>query len=157
MATSLGWLTVVVASVVACRVAIPDGRDGPATLSALAIGTSIGMTVGGAALLVALRRAGGPGVGAGLGRTVAVLLVAGSAGSIAVRWTVDAVLAMVGTGAVGAVGAAAGGACVAVAIVLGSTWLADRSTFTDLLSPPSQPSWSISPARSNKFRRPTPR
>ena len=135
MATSLGWLTVVVASVVACRVAVPDGRDGPATLSALAIGTSIGMTVGGAALLVALRRAGGPGVGAGLGRTVAVLLVAGSAGSIAGRWTVDAVLAMVGTGAVGAVGAAAGGACVAVAIVLGSTWLADRSTFTDLLSP----------------------
>jgi putative peptidoglycan lipid II flippase len=135
LATSLGWFTVVVASVVACRVLVPDGRDGPATLSALAIGTSVGMTVGGAALLVALRRAGGPGVGAGLGRTLAVIVLAGSAGSIAGRWMVDTVLAMVGDGVLGAVGAAAGGACVAVAVVLGAAWFADRSTFTGLLSP----------------------
>ena len=138
-ATSLGWLTVVVVSIVACWLLVPDGRDGPAALNALAIGTSVGMTVGGAALLVALRRAGGPGVGAGLGRTVAVLLVAGSVGSIAGRWTVDTVLAMVGSGALGAVGAAAGGACIAVAVVLGATWWADRSTLTGLRSPGARP------------------
>jgi putative peptidoglycan lipid II flippase len=139
VATSLGWFTVVAVSVVACRLLVPGGRDGPATLNALAIGTSVGMTVGGAALLVALRRAGGPGVGAGLGRTLAVLVLAGSAGSIAGRWTVDAVLAMVGGGVLGAVGAAAGGACVAVALVLGATWFADRSTFTGLLSSGARP------------------
>ena len=138
-AASLGWFAVVVASVIACRVLVPDGRDGPATLTALAIGTSVGMTVGGAALLVALRRAGGPGVGAGLGRTLAVLLLAGSVGSIAGRWTVDTVLAMVGSGALGAVGAAAGGACIAVAVVLGATWWADRSTLTGLRSPSGRP------------------
>ncbi|MGV8979505.1 MAG: murein biosynthesis integral membrane protein MurJ [Cellulomonas sp.] len=133
-AASLGWLTVVVASIVACWLLVPEGRDGPATLNALAIGTTIGMTVGGAALLVAVRRAGGPGVGAGLGRTLAVILLAGSVGSIAGRWTVDAVLAMVGRGALGAVGAAAGGACIAVAVVLGGIWWADRSTLTGLRS-----------------------
>ena len=139
VATSLGWFTVVAVSVVACRLLVPGSRDGPATLNALAIGTSVGMTVGGAALLVALRRAGGPGVGAGLGRTLAVLVLAGSAGSIAGRWTVDAVLAMVGSGVLGAVGAAAGGACVAVALVLAATWFADRSTFTGLLSSGARP------------------
>lgn len=133
-ATSLGWLTVVAASVVACWLLVPHGPDGPATLNALAVGTSVGMTVGGSALLVALRRAGGPGVGAGLGRTLTVLLLAGTAGSIAGRWTVDAVLAMVGDGVLGAIGAAAGGACIAVAVVLGAIWLADRSTFTGLRS-----------------------
>jgi putative peptidoglycan lipid II flippase len=118
-ATTLGWFAVIMASVIACQLLVPEGRDGPATLNALAIGTSVGMTVGGAALLVALRRAGGPGVGVGLGRTLAVLALAGTAGAVAGRWTVDAVLAMVGGGVVGAVGAAAGGTGVAVAVVLG--------------------------------------
>jgi hypothetical protein len=49
------------------------------------------------------------------------------------------VLAMVGSGVLGAVGAAAGGACVAVALVLGATWFADRSTFTGLLSSGARP------------------
>jgi putative peptidoglycan lipid II flippase len=133
-ATTLGWFAVIMASVIACQLLVPEGRDGPATLNALAIGTSVGMTVGGAALLVALRRAGGPGVGVGLGRTLAVLALAGTAGAVAGRWTVDAVLAMVGGGVVGAVGAAAGGTGVAVAVVLGAAWFADRSTFTGLLS-----------------------
>ncbi|HZL03020.1 MAG TPA: lipid II flippase MurJ [Cellulomonas sp.] len=135
VATSLGWFAVIVASVIACQMLVPDGRDGPATLTALAIGTTVGMTIGGAALLVALRRAGGSGVGTGLGRTLTVLALAGTAGAIAGRWTVDTVLAIVGNGVVGAVGAAAGGACVAAAVVLAAVWLADRSTFTGLLPP----------------------
>jgi putative peptidoglycan lipid II flippase len=128
-AASLGWLTVIVASIVACLVMVPSGRDGPATLTALAIGTTVGMTVGGAALLVALRRAAGPGVGAGIARTLLVLALAGTTGAIVGRWTVDAVLALVGGGVIGAVGAAAGGVVLAVAVVLGATWFADRSTF----------------------------
>lgn len=132
-ATSLGWLTVVVVSVVACLVLVPTGHDGPATLTALAIGTTTGMTVGGAALLVALRRAAGPGVGAGLARTLVVLALAGTTGAIAGRWTVDAALALVGRGVLGVLGAAAGGAVLAVAVVLGAIWFADRSTFAGVV------------------------
>jgi putative peptidoglycan lipid II flippase len=114
-------------------VLVPVGHDGPATLTALAIGTSTGMSVGGAALLVALRRAAGPGVGAGLGRTSGVLAVAGTAGALAGRWTADTTLELVGGGVLGAVGAAAVGAVLAVAVVLAATWFADRSTLGGLM------------------------
>ena len=137
IATSLGWSTVAVASIVACRVLVADGRDGPATLTALALGTSVGLTVGGAALLAALRGAAGPGVGAGLGRTAAVLALAGTVGALTGRWTVDAVLIMVGGGVVGAVGAAASGVALAVAVVVGATWWIDRSTLSGLQGPRS--------------------
>lgn len=53
-ATALGWATVAGASAVAVRLMAPGGGDGRATLVALAIGLTIGMSVAGAGMLLAL-------------------------------------------------------------------------------------------------------
>ncbi|RMI01351.1 virulence factor MviN, partial [Cellulomonas triticagri] len=108
LAASSGWLTVVVASWVACAVLVPGAPDGPATLRALAIGNSVGMLVAGAALVAVLRAAAGADAVRGLGRTLLVLVVAGSGAGLLGRWTVDAVQA-VAHGLPGALAAAAGG------------------------------------------------
>jgi putative peptidoglycan lipid II flippase len=132
LAVSSGWLTVVAASWIACLVLVPGAPDGPATLRALAIGSSVGMLVAGLALLLVLRAAAGPGAVAGLPRTLAVLVVGGALGAVVGRWTVDAVEALTG-GLPGAVGAGAGGAALAVAVVVGLVAALDRSTLTGLL------------------------
>jgi len=133
-ATSLGWCTVAVASVVACRLLVPSGHDGPATLVGLAIGSTVGMVVAGAALLLALRRAAGPGATTGIARTLVVLVVAGTCAGITGRWTVDTVRALVGDGLAGSLTAAAGGGLLAVAIALAATWWFDRATLAGVLS-----------------------
>ena len=132
LAVSSGWLTVVVASWVACLVLVPGAADGPATLRALAVGSSVGMLVAGLVLLLVLRSAAGAGAVAGLPRTLAVLVVGGTLGAVVGRWTVDAVEALT-DGLAGAVGAGAGGAALAVAVVVGLVAALDRSTLTGLL------------------------
>lgn len=132
LAVSSGWLTVVVASWVACLVMVPGAADGPATLRALAVGTSVGMLVAGLALVLVLRHAAGPEAVAGLPRTLGVLVVGGTLGAVVGRWTVDAVEALT-DGLPGAIAAGAGGAALAVAVVVGLVAALDRSTITGLL------------------------
>lgn len=132
LAVSSGWATVVVASWVACAVLVPGARDGAATLRALAIGTTTGMLVAGVVLVLVLRAAAGTDAVRGIVRTSGVLLVGGVLGAVAGRWTVDAVQQLT-HGLPGAVGAAAGGGSVAVALVAALVWGLDRSTVTGLL------------------------
>lgn len=132
LAASSGWLTVVVASWVACLVLVPGAPDGPAALRALAIGSSVGMLVAGLALVLVLRSAAGAGAVAGLPRTLAVLLVGGTLAAVVGRWTVDAVESLT-DGLPGALVAGAGGAAVALAVVVGLVAALDRTTLTGLL------------------------
>jgi putative peptidoglycan lipid II flippase len=132
LAASSGWLTVVVASWVACLVLVPGAPDGPAALRALAIGSSVGMLVAGMALVLVLRSAAGAEAVAGLPRTLAVLLVGGTLAAVVGRWTVDAVESLT-DGLPGALVAGAGGAAIALAVVVGLVAALDRTTLTGLL------------------------
>jgi putative peptidoglycan lipid II flippase len=132
LAVSVGWVTVVAASWVACLLLVPGEQDAPATLRALALGSSVGMLVAGVALVLVLRRAAGRAAVAGVARTVAVLVVGGTVAALAGRWTVDAVQRFT-DGVPGALGAAAGGGALSAALVLALVWAVDRSTVTGLL------------------------
>lgn len=121
-ATASGWLVVVVASVVAIRIVVPEGGDGPAALVALGMGSSIGMTFAGAALLVALARVcnGLP----GLARTTLVAGLGAVVGAAVGRWATGAVLDLAGSGVAaallaGLLGASLVGLSVAGAMVIG--------------------------------------
>src|SRR5699024_2697871 len=127
-ATAAGWLAVGVSAALLAGVAAPGGGDGPATLRALAQGTTIRMTVAGAALLCALRRALEPvsGLG-GLGRTVAVGRVAATTGGLAGRAVTDALLGVVDPLLLSGLLGAAAGALVAAVVAGMIVLLADRS------------------------------
>jgi len=128
VATATGWVVVSLASWALVALLAPGGGDGPATLTALAVGSSVGMTVAGVLLLAALRRAAGSGVLAGLGRTVLVGLVGAAGGAVVGRLCTDAVLTAAGSGPGGAILAAVAGAVVAVVVPGGAVTLLDRST-----------------------------
>jgi putative peptidoglycan lipid II flippase len=122
-ATAAGWLTVVVASLVAVRVLVPDGGDGPAVLMALSLGNTVGMTLAGAALLVALARVCGglP----GLARTTLVASVGAVLGALVGRWSTGAVLDLAGSGVVAALLAGLLGASLAALSVAGAMVIGD--------------------------------
>lgn len=123
-ATSAGWLAVVAASAVG--VLLSPGPD--QVVVALAAGSTVGMSVGGAGLLWGLRRAAGPDAARGLGRTLAAGTTGAVLAAASARLLADACLAAWGAGplACAAAGAAAGAAAVLVlaAVVL----VGDRST-----------------------------
>ncbi|KGM03018.1 virulence factor MviN [Cellulomonas cellasea DSM 20118] len=114
-AAALGWLVVVVASLVACLLVVPD-RQTPATLLALGAGNAVGMLVAGAALLVELRRAAGRDALHGVARTLLVLALGGVVGGVLGRLVADGVLALVGDGVVAGLTAGAGGGVVALVL-----------------------------------------
>lgn len=130
VSVAIGWFAVVVASIAAVLVLTPDGADGPATLRGLAIGNTIGMTVAGLALLVAVRRCAGPRALAGTPRTLAVAVVGAALGAVAGRWVVDAALGFTDRGIDSAVVAGLGGATLSAVVVVAATWVADRSTIS---------------------------
>ena len=121
-ATAAGWLTVAVACAACVRLMAPAGGDGRATLVALGVGTTIGMTVAGASLLIVLARVmGGRVLRATLTALVAGLPVALALG-LAIREASTRVTSLplaVITALIGAVAAAA--------LVLVVIHLADRS------------------------------
>ncbi len=131
-ATTAAWTGVAVASAVACLVLVGETPDGPRTLVALGLGASVGMTLGAAVVLVALRRAAGPAALAGVARTLVVGVVGAAIGAVAGRWTATTVADLVGEGVVTWVLAGGGGALLAGAVVLATCWLGDRSTFAGL-------------------------
>jgi putative peptidoglycan lipid II flippase len=77
LATSGGWLVVIVADVALVLLA-PDGWTG----AALGAGNAIGMTVAGIGLLAGLRRAAGAAALRGLPRALFVGLLAGAVGAV---------------------------------------------------------------------------
>jgi putative peptidoglycan lipid II flippase len=139
VANVAGWGSVAVATVVATVLATPDGHVGAATLRALGWASSVGMLVGGLCAVLALRRAGGAGVTAGVPRTVAVLAAGGVVGALAGRWVSDECERLVGHGALSAVVAAAGGAIVAVLVVVVAVAALDRATVRDLRAVEAEP------------------
>ena len=121
-ATAAGWLTVAVACAACVRLMAPAGGDGRATLVALGVGTTIGMTVAGASLLIVLARVMG-------GRVLRATLTALGAGlpvalvlGLAVRGATTRITSLPLAVITAVIGAAAAAALVLVVI-----HLADRS------------------------------
>ena len=121
-ATAAGWLTVAVACAACVRLMAPSGGDGRATLVALGVGTTIGMTVAGASLLIVLARIMGGRVLrstlTSLGAGLPVALVLGLAVREATTRVTYLPLAVI---------TAVIGAAAAAALVLVVIHLADRS------------------------------
>jgi putative peptidoglycan lipid II flippase len=125
VATAAGWL-VAVAADVALVAALPADW----TAAALGAGTTVGMTVAGAALAVSQWRGAGRASLAGVGRSLGGCLTAAGVGALA-GWLVVHVLPEVG--AAGSVGVLAAGAAATVAAFLGVVALVDRATLFLLL------------------------
>lgn len=117
LAGSLAWGVTAVVSFVLVATTTDGAADAPGTLLALGAGNAVGMTAGGLGALVALRRALGGEVLAGVLRTVGAIAVGGAAASWVGRAVTDAV---VGADAslTAAIGGGAAGGLVAV-VVLG--------------------------------------
>ncbi len=144
LGVATGWGTVAVAAVVLSG----SGPASPqATLRALGLSMSLGMTVGAVLLLVLLHRAAGRGVLTGLPRTAGTLAVAGTAGAgagylatlaaggLAMPWQPETVATLepyLQVGLLRAVLAALAGGVVALAVTLGGVLLADRGTLLGL-------------------------
>lgn len=130
--TTAAWGGVVVASVIMCVALVGGTPDGPRTLVALGLGSSIGMTGGAVVVLGALRSAAGTGVWSGVPRTLAVGTLGAGLGALAGRWAATTVIDIAGESTVTWVLAGGGGALLAGAVALGVTWLGDRETFLGL-------------------------
>lgn len=146
LATSAGWLVAAACAVVLPALVVPDAapaaartaaeaeavRDG--ILAALGAASSIGMTVAGVLLLLAVRRHGGPRTVEGLGRTLPVALGGAVAGGVlGYVLTVNVLPAQASLAAAIAVGL--GGALVAVAVLLAASLVLDRSALVSVLRP----------------------
>ena len=127
-ATAAGWLTVSVGAAVLVRLWAPQGGDGPATLRALGAGTTLGMTVAGVALLLALRRALGAGSLTGVARTVLVGVTGAVLGALAGRVVTDLLLGALSPVLLSGILAALAGAAVAGGVALLAVHLGDRSS-----------------------------
>ncbi len=96
LATALGWLVVVVASVGGVVLLRAAGIDGVrAAVLGLAAGNTLGMVVGAAALVVAVRTVSGPAAIDGLGRVVAASVAAGVVAAAAGRFVAHALVGRV--------------------------------------------------------------
>ena len=138
-ATAAGWL-VVAGSALALAPQLTGGRpDQVATLQALGIASSLGMSAAGVGLVLGIVRAAGRPAVRGVPRTVLVLLL----GGVAAAWLGRALVVLVlGTGGGGSVvrALAAGvvGAVVVVAVVVAVMGTADRSVLHALRPVPSE-------------------
>jgi len=128
-ATAAGWLTVAVACAACVRLMAPSGGDGRATLVALGVGTTIGMTVAGVSLLAVLARV----MGGRVLRATLTALVAGLPVALALGLVVRTVTTRV-TSLPLAVITAVTGAAVSAALVLVAIHLADRSLLASIRS-----------------------
>ena len=128
-ATAVGWLAVVVASVVAVLLVPSAGH----VVVALALGSSVGMTVAGVLLLAALRASAGTDALAGVGRTLVAGVAGGLAGVLIARWVAVAALDAWGSGAWAAAAAAACSGLVVAVIAGAAVALLDRETMRQVV------------------------
>jgi len=131
-AAAVGWLAVTLASILAVRVLSGPAPDPPGTLLGLAIGNTLGMTLGGAAMLIAVRRATGSGGSAGLARNLVAAVAAGGLGAIAGRWIADAGLVAWGRSLRGALPAACLSGLVALFVAAAVFAVLDRKTVAEV-------------------------
>ena len=122
LATAAGWLAVVGASALAVRALAPAGGDGAATLLALGLGQSAGMTVAGAGLLAVLAASLGRGVLAPVARAAGIAVPVAAVGGAAARSA-----ALSAGGAAPALACSLFGALAVAGLVLGAVIAADRS------------------------------
>ena len=122
LATAAGWLAVVGASALMVRALAPAGGDGAATLLALGLGQSAGMTVAGAGLLAVLAASLGRGVLAPVARAAGVAVPVAAVGGAAVRS-----VALAAGGAASALACSLLGALAVAGLVLAAAIAADRS------------------------------
>ncbi|UZN05002.1 murein biosynthesis integral membrane protein MurJ [Cellulomonas sp. S1-8] len=130
-ANVVGWGSV---AVLAPALLVVTGTEGTEVLRAIGLATSLGMTAGGIAAVVALRRTAGGSALSGMVRTALVALGAACVGAFAGRAVASTVLDLVGDDALTATGAAAGAAVVAATVVAAAVVLLDRSTLTGIVS-----------------------
>ena len=144
-ATAAGWLTVALASAACVRLMAPSGGDGRATLVALGVGTTVGMTVAGVGLLTALARIMGVRVLrpilTALATGLPVALAAGLAIRVATTHVASLTLAVL-TAVVGAVADAG--------VVLAAIHLADRSLLRTMRGAQAAPTDMCNPADKKK-------
>ena len=122
LATAAGWLAVVGASALAVRALAPAGGDGAATLLALGLGQSAGMTVAGAGLLAVLAASLGRGVLAPVVRAAGIAVPVAAVGGAAARS-----VALAAGGAAPALACSLFGALAVAGLVLAAVIAADRS------------------------------
>ena len=134
VATVAGWLVLIAVALVAVPLLSSGGPERSSTLLALGAASSIGMTVAGAALVLAVVRAAGRRSATGVPRTLLVLVVTAFAGASAGRWVVEAMLpdGRSGLGAALLVGALGG--LVAASLVAAGAALADRGALGAMLA-----------------------
>jgi len=121
-----------VAAVVGVQLVAPEGGRPAATLGALGLAHTIGMTAAGVGLLLALARALPGSVRIGTLQTIGVGLLGASIGALVGRWATTVVLDLAGTSLLAAVLAGALGAILAAAGVAGAVGLADRDILSTL-------------------------
>ncbi|MFI6818164.1 murein biosynthesis integral membrane protein MurJ [Nonomuraea sp. NPDC050328] len=138
-ATVTGWVVTVVAQPL-----LALGASREYVVGALGLGSSLGMTVGGVLICLAVRSAHGPAALGGFGRALAASvagLVAGFAGGFAVAWPLG------GLGVWGSVAVALLVGVVSAGLFLGVAFLLDRADVRSALhrllprgGPPAEPS-----------------
>jgi putative peptidoglycan lipid II flippase len=131
-AAAVGWLAVTLASILAVRALSGPAPDPPGTLLGLAIGNTVGMTLGGAAMLISVRRATGAGGSAGLARNLIAAVAAGGLGAIAGRWIADAGLSAWGRALRGALPAACLSGLAALLVAAAVFAVLDRRTVAEV-------------------------
>jgi putative peptidoglycan lipid II flippase len=131
-AAAVGWLAVTLASILAVRALSGPAPDPPGTLLGLAIGNTVGMTLGGAAMLISVRRATGAGGSAGLARNLIAAVAAGGLGAIAGRWIADAGLSAWGSALRGALPAACLSGLAALLVAAAVFAVLDRRTVAEV-------------------------
>lgn len=141
-AAASGWLVVSLASAIAVRILAPQGGDGPATLTGLAIGSTIGMTVAGAVVLLAMGRTAGAATLRGVARSGLVALLGGGAGAAAGRLMTETLLDSL-TGVSGVIVTAVVGTAVCLLPALGAVLLGDRGVW-------QVSGWSAEPKRDDR-------
>ena len=84
-AASVGWVAVAVVSIATVLITVPAGGDGPTTLRALGLGTSVGTLIGAGALLYGVRRSLGGEAISGVPQTGVVAIIGAVLGALAGR------------------------------------------------------------------------
>lgn len=132
VATALGWLVAALVAVVAVLALTGGERDRLGTMQGIGIASTLGMTVAGVGLLVALVRSAGRDATRGVARTTVVVGAGGLVAAVLGRLVVNA---LSGEGWGAALGAAALAALVCTGIVVAAAWVGDRSVLRALRDP----------------------
>lgn len=132
LATAAGWLVVAAVAAVGVPVLASGDGDQVATLLGLGLATTVGMTVAGVGLLLAIARAAGRAAVAGLARTCGVVAVGSGLGALAGRLVTDA---LTSEAIARALGAGAVGALTCGVVLLAAAWAGDRGVLRAIAEP----------------------